>query len=447
MVGFAGKNAVVVGAGASGLAAAELLVREGARVVLNDGRTREALGEAAARAEATGAELAFGGHDLAVFDGADLVVVSPGVPPLAVLDEVAARGVEVIGELELGARFAKAPIVAVGGTNGKSTTTTLVAAMLEASGKRVFAGGNLGIPLCEVVDDAFDVLVLEVSSFQTERVVTFRPRVAALLNVTDDHLDRHAGFEAYAEAKGNVFVRQFPDDVAVVPAGDRICLAQAARGRGRLVTFGKGGDVYPDTSSIVDSLRGRRHALEGFRLQGEHNLVNACAAVAVATEIGATPDGIAKTLSSFEGLAHRTVFVAEIDGVRFYDDSKGTNVGASVAALVGLREERAVLIAGGRDKLGSYEPLVEALQKKGRALVVLGEAAERIAAAAKGAIDVVFATSMNDAVAKAKSLAKPGDAVLLSPACSSFDMFRSYAERGDAFVRAVCELEARRSST
>lgn len=443
---LANRLVVVVGLGRSGVAAARLCLSRGARVVANDVADVSKLSPEARALEQKGAKLVLGGHDHAPWDEADLVVVSPGVPAFPALAKAEARGVEIVGELELGARFAKAPIVAIGGTNGKSTTTSLVAAMLEASGKRTFAGGNLGVPLCEVIGDEYDVLVLEVSSFQTERVSTFRPRVAALLNVTDDHLDRHAGFDAYAEAKGNVFVRQLPDDVAVVPAGDSICLEQAARGRGRLVTFGKGGDVYVDRGAIVDSLRGRRHSLDGFRLQGEHNLANACAAVAVATEVGATPDGIAKTLSSFEGLAHRTVFVAEIDGVRFYDDSKGTNVGASVAALIGLREERAVLIAGGRDKFGSYEPLVEALAKKGRALVVLGEAAERIAAAAKGVVDVVFASSMSDAVDKAKSLAQHGDAVLLSPACSSFDMFRSYAERGDAFVRAVRELEARRSS-
>ena len=442
---LANRLVVIVGLGRSGVAAAGLCLSRGARVVANDAAPIDKLSPEARALEARGVRLVVGGHDHAPWDEADLVVVSPGVPEFAALARAEARGVEVIGEIELGARFAKAPIAAIGGTNGKSTTTSLVAAMLEASGKRVFAGGNLGVPLCEVVGEGHDVLVLEVSSFQTERVSTFRPRVAALLNVSADHLDRHASFEAYVEAKGNVFVRQLPGDVAVVPAGDSACAEQAARGQGRLVTFGKGGDVFVACGAIVDSLRGRRYSLDGFRLEGEHNLANACAAVAITAEMGATPEGIAKALTSFEGLAHRTVFVAEIDGVRFYDDSKGTNVGASVAALVGMREERTVLIAGGRDKLGSYEPLVDALRRKGRALVVLGEAAERIAASAKGAIEVVHASSMNDAVAKAASLAKSGDAVLLSPACSSFDMFRSYADRGDAFVRAVRDLEARRA--
>lgn len=438
---LANRLVLVVGLGRSGVAAAELCLSRGARVVANDAVAIEKLSPEARRLEERGAKLVVGGHDDAPWEEADLVVVSPGVPELPALARAQARGVEVIGETELGARFAKAPVVAIGGTNGKSTTTSLVAAMLEASAKRVFAGGNLGVPLCEVVGEDHDVLVLEVSSFQTERLSSFRPRVAALLNVSADHLDRHASFEAYVEAKGNVFVRQLPEDVAVVPHGDPICAEQAARGRGRVVTFGKGGDVYVEANAIVDSLRGRRYSLEGFRLEGEHNLENACAAVAVASEIGATPEGIAKALTSFEGLAHRTVFIAEIDGVRFYDDSKGTNVGASVAALVGMREARTVLIAGGRDKLGSYEPLVEALKRKGRGLVVLGEAAERIAAAANAAVETVHASSMSDAVAKAASLAKPGDAVLLSPACSSFDMFRSYTERGEAFVRAVRALE------
>lgn len=441
---LANRLVVIVGLGRSGVAAAGLCLSRGARVVGNDAARIDQLSPEARELEKRGVELVVGGHDNAPWDEADLVVVSPGVPDFPALARARARGIEVIGETELGARFAKAPIVAIGGTNGKSTTTSLAAAMLEASGIRVFAGGNLGVPLCEVVGEEHDVLVLEVSSFQTERLSSFRPRVAALLNVSADHLDRHPSFEAYVEAKGNVFARQLSDDVAVIPHGDPICAEQAARGRAEVVTFGKGGDVHAEANAIVDSRRGRRYSLEGFRLEGEHNLENACAAAAIASEIGANADGIAKALASFEGLAHRTVFVAEIDGVRFYDDSKGTNVGASVAALVGMREERTVLIAGGRDKLGSYEPLVEALKQKGRALVVLGEAAERIAASAKGAIDTVHASSMGDAVAKAARLAKPGDAVLLSPACSSFDMFRSFGERGEAFVHAVRALAERR---
>lgn len=436
----------VVGLGRSGIAAARLCLARGARVIANDAASIERLSDAARALEADGARLVAGSHDAVPWEEVDLVVVSPGVPALPALDRVEARGVEIIGEVELAFRFANAPVVAIGGTNGKSTTTSLVAAMLEASFKKVFAGGNLGVPLSEVIGQDFDVLVLEVSSFQTERLGSFRPHVAALLNVSDDHLDRYPSFDAYVAAKGNVFVRQEPADVAIVPFGDARCADEAGRGRARVVTFGPGGDIRVEGEAIVDAVRGIRHSLEGVALEGEHNLANLSAAIAVASEMGATGEGIRETIKSFRGLAHRTVFIEEIAGVRFYDDSKGTNVGASVSALLGLREERAVLIAGGRDKLGSYEPLVEALKRKGRALVVLGEAADRIAESAKGAVEIARASSMEDAVEKAWGLARAGDAVLLSPACSSFDMFQSYAERGDAFARAVLELAKGRAS-
>jgi UDP-N-acetylmuramoylalanine--D-glutamate ligase len=266
-----------------------------------------------------------------------------------------------------------------------------------------------------------------------------------LLNITEDHLDRYPGFAAYAEAKGNPFAVMEADDVAVVPAGDRECARQAARGRAMVVTFGLRageGGVGPDEhGDIVDRLRGEVYRGAELRIRGRHNLANACAAIAAAAALGAHPSAIAQALASFTGLAHRNVLVAELSGVRYYDDSKATNVGAAVAALSGLCEARAVLIAGGRDKLGSYAPLVEALRAHGRALVVLGEAADRIAAAAAGVLPIVHASSIGDAVTAAAALARPGDAVLLSPACSSYDMFSSYKARGAAFAAAVLRLE------
>jgi UDP-N-acetylmuramoylalanine--D-glutamate ligase len=439
---LSGKTVVVVGLGDSGVAAAELCLRHGARVAGADAASRERLSAAALALEGKGARLLLGAHDAAAFSGADLVVVSPGVPPLEALERASARGIEVIGELELGFRFASAPVVAVGGTNGKSTTTSLVAAMLAASGKNVFAGGNLGIPLSRAAGERHDVLVVEVSSFQTERAPSFHPRVAALLNVTEDHLDRYRSFDAYVAAKGNMFVQQTPDDVAVVPRGDVRILREARRGEGRVVTFGDGAgaDVARDGDVIVDRLRGLRYPLGKIRLRGAHNVANACAAIACAAEAGASEQAILAALESFEGLAHRTVLVAEIGGVRYYDDSKGTNVGAAVSALRGLSEHRVVLIAGGRDKLGDYGPLCGELRQKGRALVVLGEAADRIAGAAAGVVPIERVQSMEDAVRAAARLARPGDAVLLSPACSSFDMFRDYKHRGDVFAEAVRAL-------
>lgn len=439
---LSGRKVVVVGLGRSGIAAAQLCLSRGAQVLANDSAPRERATAQVLALEARGATLVLGGHEAVAWDDADLVVISPGVPPFEAIAQVERSGREVIGELELASRLMPSPIALVGGTNGKSTVTTLLAGMLEKSGQKVFAGGNLGTPLAEVVDESFDTLVLEISSFQAERIPTLHARAAALLNVTDDHLDRYRDFAAYADAKGNMFVGMGPDDTAVIPAGDEQCAKQAARGRAKVVTFGPGGDVRMDGGWLVDSVHGWRIERSAMLLQGAHNELNACAAMALAAAMGGTLGGTREMLSTFTGLSHRTVLVAEVRGVRYYDDSKGTNVGAAVAAVRGLREPKAVLIAGGRDKQGSYGPLVEVLRERGRALVVIGEAADRIATAAKGAIETVRASSMDEAVRIASELAQPGDAVLLSPACSSYDMFKDYAERGDTFARSVRTLGA-----
>jgi UDP-N-acetylmuramoylalanine--D-glutamate ligase len=436
---LSGKRVVVVGLGASGVAAARLCLRLGARVVANDGKPAASLSEGARALEGLGATLVAGGHAEARLDEADVVVVSPGVPPLPEVTAAAAKGVPVWGEVELAVRSMThpAPVVAIGGTNGKSTTTSLVGALLEATGRRVFTGGNLGEPLADHADERFDAVVLEVSSFQMERVDRFRPHVAALLNVTDDHLDRYASFDDYARAKGNAFVRQTADDWAVVPAGDALCRREARRGAARVASFGPGGEVDVTADAVVDQRSSERFRRAEIALTGGHNALNVAAALACVAPFGVPAAAARRVLKDFRGLPHRTALVAEIDGVRYYDDSKGTNVGAAVTALEGLVEPRAVLIAGGRDKGGSYGPLAEALARKGRAAVLLGESAEAIATAIGGRVPVQRASSMEDAVARARALALGGDAVLLSPACSSFDMFRDYKHRGDEFTRAV----------
>jgi UDP-N-acetylmuramoylalanine--D-glutamate ligase len=442
MISLAGKRVVVVGLGASGVAAARLCARRGARVVATDRKTREALGDAAGELEAAGVTLAVGGHAQAGIPEADLVVVSPGVPSFAELQEAERRKVTIWGEVELATRALAhpAPIVAVGGTNGKSTTTSLVGALLEAQGLATFTGGNLGEPLANHADARFDAIVLEVSSFQMERVDAFRPKACVLLNVTEDHLDRYATFDDYARAKGNAFVRQTPEDLAIVPVGDAVCLAQAARGQGRVVSFGPGGSVDVTADAIVDRSTGEHYARRGIALVGGHNATNVAAAIAAVRPFGVAPRTIRRVLETFHGLPHRMALVSEIGGVRYYDDSKGTNVGAVVTALEGLAEPKAVLIAGGRDKEGSYAPLVEALKTRGRAVVVIGEAAERIASAVGSLLPVHRAKTLDDAVRTSAEIARPGDAVLLSPACSSYDMFRDYKHRGDEFVRAVKAL-------
>jgi UDP-N-acetylmuramoylalanine--D-glutamate ligase len=433
------KNVIVVGLGKSGIAATRLCAAQGARVVATDSAPAEKL---ASEVTNLPAQVVVGGHAGVEFERADLIVVSPGVPTFGQLARAEQAGVPVIGELALAARFIRAPLLLVGGTNGKSTTTSLLGDLLKAAGMRVFVGGNLGTPAAEAVGQELDAAVLEVSSFQLERAPGLKAKVSLLLNITEDHLDRYASFQDYADAKGNAFVAQAEGDFALVPRGDAECRRQALRGAGRVLEIGEAGADYAVTGgAIVEAASGDRFELSGTRLHGLHNHSNAAFAVAAARALAAPAAAIARGLAAFQPLAHRMALVSELRGVRFYDDSKGTNVGAAVTALLGLSEAKGVLIAGGRDKLGSYSPLVDALRVKGRALVLLGEAADKIAQAAEGALPIVRASDMPSAVRAAFDLARAGDAVLLSPACSSFDMFKSYADRGDRFAEAALALK------
>ena len=447
---LAHKRVVVVGLGLSGIAACRLLLARGAKVVATDSKKPDAVSGDVRALEKAGVTLVLGDHGAARLAEADLIVVSPGVPSNADLERAASAGVPIWGEVELAVQAVnesakaagrKAPrLIAIGGTNGKSTVTSLVGAILERSGLRTFVGGNLGEPLAAHADEAFDALVLEVSSFQMERVDTFHPEISVLLNITPDHLDRYDSEAAYANAKGNAFLRQTGEDVAVVPVGDEACIMQARRGGGRVVTFGPGGDLDVRRDAVVDRRSQLAYPRARIGLQGGHNALNVAAALAATTPFGLDPRLVEEVLEGFRGLAHRMALVRSRKGVRWYDDSKGTNVGASVTAVRGVIEERVVLIAGGRDKGGSYGPLVEALREKGRAAVLIGEAAPLIRGAIGEAVPVHVVTSMAEAVSVASSLAQPGDAVLLSPACSSFDMFRDYKERGDVFASAVHAL-------
>jgi len=421
MTSLAGKSVHVVGMGLSGVSAARLCLRQGAIVTGFDQRLRGEL-------------------SLAALSGADWVVVSPGVDQPALFDALAARGALVIGELELGARFSEAPICAIGGTNGKSTTTELVAAMLREAGKKTFSGGNLGTPLCDACGQAWDYLVVEVSSFQLERAPTFRPDVSVLLNITDDHLDRHGTFAAYADAKGNAFANQQPSDVAIGPAGDAVVERQLRRGQGRILTFGAGGDYAVEGGGVTEVSSGFRHVLAETALSARHNQLNAAAAIAAARAFGTPHEAIGRALANYRTLPHRLSLVTRIDGVAYYDDSKATNVGAAVAAIDSLTEPKVVLIAGGKGKDGSYEPLRQALEQRGRGVVLIGEAAATMADAFAGSVEVQRVATLDAAVAAARGLAQPGDAVLLAPACASFDMFQSYADRGRRFVQAVQRL-------
>ena len=438
------KKTMVVGLGESGLAVVRFLRERGARVRVNDQRDREALGAAATEAEALGAELVLGGHPDSAFEDLDLVVVSPGVPPLPQLEQAEQRGVPVVSEVELASRFIDAPIVAITGTNGKSTVTTLIGEMSRRLGRPVFVGGNLGRPMIEAAGTdaggAGGLVIVELSSFQLERVSQMKAHVAILLNITPDHLDRYPSFEAYAAAKARIFERQDAEDFAILPA-DAPDLRELIVDDATVVLFdGRSGDVRVVDGVLTDTQSSLRVPVAELRIRGSHNVSNACAAVLAARLLGVRDDDIASVLRDFKGLAHRTQYVRSVDGVEYIDDSKATNVGAAVASIDGLRGSKGkiVLIAGGVDKGGSYQPLRQRMSEEGRGVVVLGEAASLLESAfADSPIELRRATSMPDAVAHAAALARPGDTVLLAPACSSFDMFRSYAERGDHFQRAV----------
>ena len=447
MLELSQKNTMVVGLGESGLAVVRFLTARGALVRVNDQRDLAALGAAAAEAEALGAELVLGGHPESAFENLDLIVVSPGVPPLAQLEEAERRGAQVVSEVELASRFLDAPIVAITGTNGKSTVTTLIGEMCNYLGRPVFVGGNLGRPMIEAAGtDAGGeggLVVVELSSFQLERVSEMRAHVALLLNVSADHLDRYPSFEAYAAAKARIFERQGAEDFAILPA-DSPDLRELIEDGGTVVLFGgRNGEVRVVNEVLTDTQSPLRVPIAELGIRGLHNVANACAAALAARLLGVRDSDIASVLREFKGLAHRMQYVSSVGGVEYIDDSKATNVGAAVASIDGLAGSKGkiVLIAGGVDKGGSYEPLRQRMMEYGRALVVLGEAAPLLERAfADSPLELRHAQSMAEAVHSASAVAVSGDVVLLAPACSSFDMFRSYAERGDQFQSAVHSL-------
>jgi UDP-N-acetylmuramoylalanine--D-glutamate ligase len=448
-----GKRVLVVGLGQSGIAVARLCAGCGALVTVTDRKDERALAPAlAALPESVRREL--GGHRVDSFVGCDLIVVSPGVPELPELAAARAAGVEITGEIELASRFVEATIVAITGTNGKSTTTTLAGAMLRASGRPTFVGGNLGDPLAGAVGTPAaavgGVCVVELSSFQLETVRTFHPRVAVLLNVTPDHLDRYPSYEAYAATKARVFAAQHAADFAVVNADDPIVVRHTEGIPSRRLGFSLARRLPEGAWLEGDELQVR---LPGAKVEaypatlpalvGRHNQANALAALLASRLAGASQTEALRALGEFHPLAHRMELVAEADGVAYYDDSKGTNVGAVVAALEGFPRP-VVLIAGGRDKGGEYGPLADAMARVGRGAVLIGEAAPKIDAALSPVVPVERAASMQDAVAAARKMAASGDAVVLSPACSSFDMFRDYAHRAEVFRAAVRDLVGER---
>ncbi|OIP32811.1 MAG: UDP-N-acetylmuramoylalanine--D-glutamate ligase [Deltaproteobacteria bacterium CG2_30_66_27] len=443
---FAGKHVIVAGAGRSGLLAACLLAGEGALVTLRDDRPRVDVEASLREPIPDGIAFLQGMPGKEEVRGSALLVVSPGVSRERLpLSELAAAGVPVWGELELGFRRFHGKVAAITGTNGKSTVTTLVGGMASRAFPRVFVGGNLGTPFVAAAGAPCDWGVVEVSSFQLESIGSFRPRVAALLNLTEDHRDRYAAKEAYFEAKMAVFRNQGPSDTAVVNADDPEVTARLGSIAARLLPFSVSrtlteGAFLSGGEMVLRKPSGEeRYPRRILKIPGLQNVENALAAIAVARSMGVPPSAVLAELERFPGLPHRVEFVRSVAGVSYYNDSKGTNVGAVLAALDGFPEP-VVLIAGGKDKGVDFRPLRAPLGRKARAVVLLGEARERMAKELAGAAPIIVVGTLAEAVRAAAEAARKGDAVVFSPACSSFDMFRNFEERGEVFRKTVEEL-------
>jgi UDP-N-acetylmuramoylalanine--D-glutamate ligase len=429
--------ALVFGMGVSGEAVARHLRDRGARVVAADDGPGPAARERAASAGFELVEAPSGEALRALVAQADVVVPTPAIPETHPLFALAAEtGTPVRGEIELAGRWTRRPIVAVTGTNGKTTVTELITAMLQGSGVDAVAAGNIGLPLADAVRRNAEVFVAEVSSFQLHSTDSFHPKVAVWLNFAADHLDWHVDMDSYAAAKARIWAYQDADDTAVVNADDPVVMKWAAGAPSRVVTFGlqAAADYFVRDGQLHGPF-GPFLGVDELPRSQPHDLANSLAAAAAAWPAGASDGGIAAALRRFRGGPHRVALVAEAEGIRWYDDSKATNPHATVAAVSGF--ESVVLIAGGRNKGLDLRPLGVDTAPRVRAVVALGEAAPDVVDAFEGLRPVTVAATMDEAVTAAHALAQPGDVVLLSPACASYDLYRNYAERGDDFARIV----------
>ncbi len=446
-----GKKVLVVGLARTGLAAVKFLKTKGSIVTTTETKPKEEMKESIQDLEGMDIPMEWGGHRSMTFLKSDLIVVSPGVDlSIQPIQEALKKGIPVISEIELAYRFIPIPIIAVTGTNGKTTTTLLISEMLKEEGKRVGVGGNIGDPLILFADggNRWEVLVVEISSFQLEAIEDFRPRFSVLLNITEDHLDRYPRFQDYIEAKVRIFANQNARDVAVLNRDDPIVMKHGARVMAKKLFFSLKERLEEGASlshqSILLRTRGKEeeYSLAQTSLNGIHNVENMMASLITARSFGCSKKAIEAALHRFKGIEHRLEFVREIEGVRFYNDSKGTNVGSVVKSLQSFSEP-IILIAGGKDKKGDLAPLKELIERHVKQLILIGEAQERMGRELGGLTDTATAKSMEEAVTLAYQSAKKGEVVLLSPACSSFDMFEDYEERGRVFKEAVHCLQVR----
>lgn len=456
------KNILIVGLGISGMAVARFANNKGGIVTITDIADENALADYLQEVRKTDVRIELGGHDTKTFENADFIIVSPGVPhTIFPIQRAKEKGIPVLGEIELASRYIREPIVAISGTNGKTTTTRLLGHMMKNSGFKVFVGGNIGNPLIDYAGgkEKADIVVAEVSSFQLDTIDTFRPRVSVLLNISADHLDRYPDFESYVKSKGRIFQNQAEGDTAVINGSDSAISRLVKNLGARVLPFYHQDDFHTKNREYaVISRRNGQHApminiftkedpesfldLSQTNLLGRHNMENVAAATLAALASGGTMEGIQSALNDFKGLSHRLEFVKIINGVHFFDDSKGTNIDA-VARALEVFDRPVVLIMGGRDKGGDYKRLREMVKQRTKKLIVMGEAGNVIKSALGDSCQggAQHASSMETAVSLAYRSASPGDVVLLSPGCSSFDMFSSYAERGEVFCKAVENLE------
>ena len=455
---LAEKNIAVVGLGKTGIALARFLKKRGAAVVATDMAAEKDLGPQVQELRQMGITLELGRQSPEVFQQTDLIVLSPGVPhTIEPVVRAQQRGTLVVGEIELASRFIKEPIVAVTGTNGKTTTTELLGDMLKRSGLDVFVGGNIGNPLIGYLDQAqpADVIVAEISSFQLDTIETFKPHIGVLLNITADHLDRYPDFEAYTASKMRLFENQYPSDIAVLNGSDplvrslttglkNIKLIYPEPGQNEDGAVINGNQIYFQINNSgplnLDGQNQWSLNLSDIKLRGRHNLENACAAGLAAIAAGARPEAIRETLDRFHGGAHRLEYLDTIQDVAYFNDSKATNVDAVIKAVRSFSQP-VVLIMGGLDKGSNFEPLKEILPRHIKNLIVMGHAAGLIRTALENLTPTITATSMADAVNQAQKVVSPGEVVLLSPGCASFDMYDSYAQRGEDFRKEVLKLK------
>lgn len=447
-----GKRVLVVGLARTGVATARFLAARGARVAVSEQRPESAVAVEVAALRELNVEVECGGHSPERFRDAELIVLSPGVPlTLPPLAEAREKGIEVISELELAWRFLRGTVVAVTGSNGKTTTVSLLGKIFAEAGRAVQVGGNIGTPLISLVDTACDhsVNVIEVSSFQLEAITSFRPRVAALLNITPDHLDRHASMSEYIAAKARLFGYQEKNDFAIFNADDAASAALAPEVRAERVWFSRKQrlDVgaFVDNGWVVYSNGPEREPVlprEEIRLQGEHNLENVLAAVCAARILDVPSRHIRAAVARFEGVEHRLEFVAEINGVRYYNDSKATNVDSALHAINAFAG-KLIVILGGKDKGGDFRPLRQPLRERARHVLLIGAARNKMADQLENRVPTERLETLAEAVARAAKLAVPGDIVLLAPACASFDQFENFEHRGRVFKEQVRQLGQR----